>query len=68
MLSVFEYNLAGLRAYQKAGFKEIGRRRQAHQMGGKLWDVVMMDCLATECRSPVLAKILVPDQPLSGGQ
>jgi diamine N-acetyltransferase len=62
-LEVYEYNLAGQRAYQKAGFKEAGRRRQAHFMGGKLWDVVIMDCLATEFESPVLAKILVPDVP-----
>jgi RimJ/RimL family protein N-acetyltransferase len=32
-LEVFEYNLAGMRAYQKAGFRELGRRRQAHQHG-----------------------------------
>jgi RimJ/RimL family protein N-acetyltransferase len=62
-LSVFEYNLAGLRAYQRAGFKEVGRRRQAHMMGGRLWDVVIMDCLATEFESPVLGQILVPDTP-----
>ena len=62
-LTVFEYNLAGRRAYQKAGFKEVGRRRQAHLMGGRLWDVVIMDALATEFESPVLAKLLVPDTP-----
>jgi diamine N-acetyltransferase len=62
-LNVFEYNLGGLRAYQKAGFKEVGRRRQAHFMGGRLWDVVIMDCLATEFESPVLGRILVPDAP-----
>jgi RimJ/RimL family protein N-acetyltransferase len=62
-LNVFEYNLGGLRAYQKAGFKEVGRRRQAHFMGGRFWDVVIMDCLATEFESPVLGRILVPDAP-----
>ena len=62
-LNVFAYNLAGLRAYQKAGFKEVGRRREAHLMGGRLWDVVIMDCLATEFESPVLGKLLVPDAP-----
>jgi diamine N-acetyltransferase len=60
-LTVFAYNLAGLRAYQKAGFKEVGRRREAHLMGGRLWDVVIMDCLATEFESPVLGKLFVPD-------
>ena len=28
MLLVFAYNLAGIRAYSKAGFKEFGRRRE----------------------------------------
>lgn len=62
-LTAFEYNLAGLRAYEKAGFREIGRRRQCHFMGGRLWDEVCMDCLASEFVSPVLARILVPDEP-----
>lgn len=48
MLRVYEYNRAGLRAYQKAGFRECGRRRQCKQMGGRLWDVIYMDCLAAE--------------------
>lgn len=33
-------------------------------MGGKLWDIVYMDCLATEFVSPVLGQILVPDELL----
>jgi diamine N-acetyltransferase len=48
MLRVYEYNLAGLRAYQKAGFKEFGRWRQSHWMGGRFWDTILMDCLASE--------------------
>jgi len=32
-------------------------------MGGKLWDIVQMDCLSTEFVSPVLGGILVPDEP-----
>jgi RimJ/RimL family protein N-acetyltransferase len=59
-LEVFEFNHAGLRTYQKAGFKEIGRRRRAYFMGGKLWDIVYMDCLAEEFTSPVLSRILDP--------
>jgi diamine N-acetyltransferase len=60
-LQVYEFNRAGLRAYEKAGFKEIGRRRHAHFMGGRFWDVVYMDCLAEEFRSPVLGRLLDPD-------
>jgi RimJ/RimL family protein N-acetyltransferase len=63
MLRVYAYNEAGLRAYVKAGFREFGRRRESQLMGGKLWDVVYMECLASEFTSPVLAKILMPDGP-----
>jgi diamine N-acetyltransferase len=66
MLRVFAYNLAGLRAYQKAGFHEFGRRREAILMGDRLWDVVYMECLASEFTSPVLAKIFAPDEPRLG--
>ncbi|HLZ58952.1 MAG TPA: GNAT family protein, partial [Ktedonosporobacter sp.] len=62
-LQTWEYNLAGQRAYARAGFCEIGRRRQAKFMNGKLWDIVYMDCLASEFVSPVLGRILVPDEP-----
>ena len=61
LLDTYEYNRAGLRAYEKVGFKEIGRRRQAHRMGGRLWDVVLMDCLAAEFTSPALARLLTPE-------
>jgi len=61
MLTVYEFNVAARRAYAKAGFKEIGRRRQARWMGGRRWDEVYMDCLASEFESPVLAKIFAPD-------
>ncbi|MDI3340516.1 MAG: GNAT family protein [Sphaerobacter sp.] len=63
MLRVYEYNLAGRRAYAKAGFREFGRRRQAQWMGGRFWDEIYMECLATELRSPVLGRVFVPDKP-----
>jgi diamine N-acetyltransferase len=61
MLRVFAYNRAGIRAYQKAGFREFGRRREAVWMGGQIWDVVYMESLATEFTSPVLADVFAPD-------
>lgn len=64
-LNVAEFNLAGQRAYARAGFKEWGRRRQCRWMGGRLWDDVYMDCLSTEFESPVLAQVFVPDEPRS---
>jgi RimJ/RimL family protein N-acetyltransferase len=61
MLIVFEFNDAGIKAYQKAGFKEFGRRRECRLVGGKLWDEVQMDCLSTESEGTVLRRIYAPD-------
>lgn len=47
MLRVFAFNHAGRRAYARAGFRVIGVRRQSWRMGGELWDVVYMECLAS---------------------
>jgi RimJ/RimL family protein N-acetyltransferase len=63
MLDVAEYNLAGRRAYEKAGFREIGRRRQADILAGQVWDLVLMDCVASEFTSPLLARVFAPDEP-----
>ena len=63
MLGVYEFNLAGRRAYEKAGFREIGRRRQCFLMGGRLWDEIYMDCLASDFASSVLSRVFAPDQP-----
>jgi len=65
MLGVCEFNRAGRRAYEKAGFRECGRRRQCCLLGGQRWDEIFMDCLATEFTSPVLGRIFVPDEPQS---
>jgi diamine N-acetyltransferase len=65
MLTVYAFNLAGRRAYEKAGFREVGRRRQSHWMGGRYWDEILMDCLATEFTSPVLRRVFMPDEPRS---
>jgi diamine N-acetyltransferase len=63
MLAVAEFNRAGRRAYEKAGFRECGRRRQGVVLGGRRWDEIQMDCLATEFVSPVLARVFTPDEP-----
>ena len=62
-LRVFEYNLGGQRAYARAGFQEVGRRRESHLMGGRRWDTIYMDALASEFTSPVLGEIFLPDTP-----
>lgn len=58
LLTAQAFNEGGLRAYERAGFREFGRRRQAHWLGGRAYDVVYMDCLATEFESPVLHRHL----------
>lgn len=62
MLIVYEYNAAGIRAYQKAGFREFGRRRQSKWMNGRFWDAIYMDCIASEFESPVLKKMFHQDR------
>jgi diamine N-acetyltransferase len=61
-LRVFAYNEWAIRAYRRAGFKELGRRREAHRVGGRAYDEVLMDCLATELSGSVLER-LVPPSP-----
>ena len=49
-LDVVAFNERAIRAYRRAGFREIGRRREAYRIGPVAHDVVLMDCLATESR------------------
>ena len=58
ILSVDSGNQRGIRAYTRAGFKVIGRRREARRRGGRTTDTIFMDCLASEFQSPVLHKLL----------
>lgn len=60
MLTVLSVNERAIRAYTRAGFHPIGRWREARRLGDVAHDVVYMDCLATEFRSPVLSQLL-PD-------
>lgn len=48
ILRVYAFNIAGQRAYARAGFRECGRRREARALGRQFWDVIYMECLATE--------------------
>jgi diamine N-acetyltransferase len=47
-LDTLAYNLGAIRAYEKAGFREIGRRRGGRMLAGRRYDVVLMDCIADE--------------------
>lgn len=57
MLGTFSFNQRALNCYRKLGFKEIGRRRQARIVGGKTYDVVLMDLLADEFGSGLLSQL-----------
>ena len=47
-LDVFEYNPRAIRSYEKAGFREEGRRRQFILRNGRRWDEIEMGILREE--------------------
>jgi len=47
-LTVFSSNKGAIRAYEKAGYKVAGHLRQAIRLKGEYFDVIYMDCLASE--------------------
>jgi diamine N-acetyltransferase len=55
MLTVLPTNAAAIRAYEKAGFKRIGPRRDALSVMGRRGDELLMDAVAGGFESPVLA-------------
>jgi len=59
-LDTASYNTAAIRAYVKAGFTEIGRRREALRFGDRTYDVVLMDCLATTFERPTVGRQPLP--------
>ena len=64
-LWVHAENERGIRAYRRAGFRDAGHLRQFQWLGGRAYDFILMDCLATEFRSSVL-HLLMPG-PAEGG-
>jgi RimJ/RimL family protein N-acetyltransferase len=54
LLEVMPWNAAAIRTYEKAGFKLVGRRRDAILMHGRRWDEVYMDAVADEFTGSVL--------------
>lgn len=52
-LDTASFNLRAIRSYQKAGFKEVGRRRGSILLNGQRYDEVHMDCVVSEFESPV---------------
>ena len=62
LLRVYDFNRRGIRAYTRAGFREAGRWRQAHRLGGRVFDVVFMDCLVTDFGESALQRVLLGDK------
>ena len=54
-LEVMPWNAGAIRAYEKAGFRLIGRRRDAILRHGRRWDEILMDAVAGEFTGSVLA-------------
>lgn len=48
LLEVLAWNTAAIRAYEKAGFRRIGVRRQAAMSRGERVDVVVMDAIPAD--------------------
>ena len=56
MLESYEFNEQAIRAYERAGFRVIGTRRDSVRALGRRWDSVLMDATAEGFDSPVLGR------------
>jgi diamine N-acetyltransferase len=65
MLATYEWNIAGRKAYEKAGFREIGRRRSCRWFAGRYWDDIFFDLLASEFESPIVRDLILDGLPLA---
>jgi diamine N-acetyltransferase len=59
-LTVFEWNTTAIRAYTRAGFKKIGRRRGGVVTMGRRFDIVYMDIVAAEFSGSALEHLVPP--------
>ena len=54
LLETLDWNVAGLRAYERAGFRRVGVRRGAAMSRGRPTDVVIMDAVPEDFGASVL--------------
>ena len=64
MLESYAFNEQAIRAYERAGFRVIGRRRDCVLALGRRWDAILMDATADGFESPALGR-LQPSPPAS---
>lgn len=60
-LSVLAPNAAGIRAYEQAGFKIIGRRRDSGYWLGEVVDNILMDAIPSDFPGPSIIKQQLAD-------
>jgi len=60
LLSTYSYNERAIRAYTRAGFRMMGRWREAQRIGDQVYDIVFMDCLSTEFQNPLKRIVDLP--------
>lgn len=58
-LTVLAPNEAGIRAYEKAGFRLIGRRRNSGMWAGSICDEVLMDAIPEDLTGSSAARDLI---------
>ena len=58
MLNVKEFNENAMKAYEKIGFKEFGRRTECYFTNGKYYDVIHMEILSRNFESNFLNELL----------
>lgn len=62
-LTVLAPNVAGIRAYEKAGFRKIGERRQSGYWLGQPVNEVCMDAIPADFPGPSVVKTLLGGDP-----
>jgi RimJ/RimL family protein N-acetyltransferase len=62
MLTVLAFNKAGISAYERAGFRVFGRRRNCSHANGKLHDIIYMECVPSEFTPPASRSFLYDEQ------
>lgn len=66
-LGAYAFNKRAARCYEKIGFKRIGIQRESRIVGGKAYDTVLMDILASEFESPVVVASIAGSQERTAG-